>query len=57
MVPRSTHSAPSQTVRPAATGAVTAAETSEKSATRAFAVTSVMSAGSTLGMVAARHTL
>jgi hypothetical protein len=56
-VPRSTHSAPSQAVRPAPTGSATPAVTRVNSATRALAVTRLMSAGSTLGMMAARETL
>ncbi|GAA1259812.1 hypothetical protein GCM10009677_08590 [Sphaerisporangium rubeum] len=57
MVPRSTHSPPIQAASPAPAAAVTPADTSENSATLAFAVTRLMSAGSTLGMVAARDTL
>ncbi len=57
MVPRSTQSAPTHAVSPTATGAASAADTSANRATLAFAVTSVMSAGRTLGIVAARETL
>src|SRR5690606_8589973 len=52
-----TQSAPSQAVSPAETGPATPAATSANRVTRAFARTSEMCAGSTLGMIAARDTL